>query len=95
MNKYAGPKTPVKNIISSLKKIIPRTENVEVNLYREPGGEIATKIELRAKDKYLVAKKSDTNLMRSLHKAESAIIKQFKKFRPDKKVKRKLSRLPV
>ena len=79
MKKVFVPKKVIEHFKSGLQKIIPDSKNIFINLSDEASGQIKAQIGLKTRGKYLRAHKTDNNLMRSLHKAQGAIIKQFKK----------------
>ena len=79
MKKVFVPKKVIEHFKSGLQKIIPDSKNIFINLSDESSGQIKAQIGLKTRRRYLRADKTDNNLMRSLHKAQGAIIKQFKK----------------
>ena len=84
MKKISRGRQLVEHFKTGLKKVIPESENIDIHLTSEAPNLVKAQIELKTRSMYLVAQKTDRNLMRSLHKAQSAIIKQFKKHRVQK-----------
>jgi ribosome-associated translation inhibitor RaiA len=75
-----------------IKKLIPRSKDVEIKVDRDEKGNFISKIHVRAKKKIFHAAKKDTCLSRSLDKSYHAILHQVHRMK-DRMKKARYTRL--